>query len=253
MFLTPNRISLPYNWIGHIPFVYDLVKQMKPQRIVELGTHTGNSFLAMCESVYDHGMKTSVYAVDTWRGEPHSGRYAATVYDDLLAYTNRRYPFAKLLRKSFDEASQDFESGSVDLLHIDGLHTYEAVRHDYQQWLAKMRSPSVLLFHDIVETRDDFGVYRLWGQLKQEYEHTFEFTHNHGLGIVLIDPDNQRSELRDWLHQHARPGGDYHIHGEWLWYQHAYKEIADILKATRNSNAFKVGKFLLTPLRMIFK
>lgn len=253
MFTNPKRISLPYNWIGHIPFVYDLVKEMKPQCIVELGTHTGNSFLAMCESVYDHNMQTSVYAVDTWRGEAHSGRYSGTVYDELLSYTNKHYPFAKLLRKTFDEASRDFEPSNIDLLHIDGLHTYDAVRHDYEQWLPKMSDPSIMLFHDIAERRDDFGVYRLWEELKQKHEHTFEFTHNHGLGIVLIDTKNIRAELRDWLRQHAHPRGDYHVHGEWFWYQHAYQEMADILRATRNSHAFKLGKFLLTPFRMIFK
>jgi len=253
MLINPKKVSLPYNWIGHIPFVYDLVREFRPRQIVELGTHTGNSFLAMCESVHDHKLQSSVYAVDTWRGEIHSGRYTGRVYEELLDYTREHYPFATLLRKTFDEASSDFEAGSIDLLHIDGLHTYEAVKHDYEQWLPKMKDPSVLLFHDIAEKRDDFGVYQFWEELKQKQEYTFEFAHNHGLGIVLIDTNNSCSELRDWLQQHARPNGAYQIHGEWLWYQHAYREITDILKATRNSHAFRLGKLLLTPFRIIFK
>src|SRR5690606_32411329 len=144
---------LPYNWIGHIPFVYDLVRQFQPKQIVELGTHTGNSFLTICESVHDHNLQTSVYAVDTWRGEAHAGRYSGRVYEDLLEYTRSRYPFAHLLRKTFDDACNDFAQGSVDLLHIDGLHTYDAVKHDYETWLPKMSDASIILFHDIMEKR----------------------------------------------------------------------------------------------------
>src|SRR5690606_18385722 len=138
------------------------------------------------------------------------GRYSGRVYDQLLAYTRQHYPFATLVKKTFDEASRDFTAGSVDLLHIDGLHTYEAVRHDYEQWLPTLSDASVILFHDIAEKRDDFGVYRLWEQLKREYSNnTFEFIHNHGLGIVVIDKKNNQTELKRWLAEHARPNGAY--------------------------------------------
>lgn len=253
MFVNPKKVSAPYNWIGHIPFVYDLVREFQPQRIVELGTHSGNSFLAMCESIYDHKLQSSIYAVDTWQGEAHSGRYTGKVYERLLDYTRQRYPFAALLKKTFDEASNDFEEGHVDLLHIDGLHTYAAVRHDYEQWLPKMNDPSIMLFHDIAERRDDFGVWKLWQELKDRHKNTYEFVHNHGLGIVLIDTNNTRPDVKQWLEENVKPHDSYHVYGEWLWYQYAYKELSDTLKATRRSNAFRIGKLLLTPFRMVFK
>ena len=38
--------------------------------------------------------------------------------------------FSTLVRSSFDQAVSRFNSDSIDLLHLDGLHTEAAVRHD---------------------------------------------------------------------------------------------------------------------------
>ena len=73
--------------------------------------------------------------------------------------------FSTLLPMTFDQAVDRFSDGEIDLLHIDGYHTYEAVRHDFETWQSKVSGRGVILFHDVMERIYDFGVWRLWKEL----------------------------------------------------------------------------------------
>jgi len=135
MLWMPER-QAPSAWVEHVPFAFWLVDVLRPRTIVELGTHNGVSYSAMCQAVKSLSLATACFAVDTWKGDAHAGFYSEDVYRDLTAFHDRRYSaFSRLIRSSFDDALHYFEDDSIDLLHIDGLHTYEAVRHDYQSWL----------------------------------------------------------------------------------------------------------------------
>lgn len=174
------------SWAGHQPFAYLLVGELRPKAIVELGTYWGDSYFTFCQAIADFAIECGVTAVDTWRGDVHSGEYGDDVFSDVSAHNAEHYgSFSRLLRMTFDEALAQFPDASVDLLHIDGLHTYDAVKHDFESWLPKLRPGSVVLFHDIAEHRDDFGVWKLWEELADRYEH-FAFDHGHGLGVIRL-------------------------------------------------------------------
>jgi hypothetical protein len=182
--MQPERLMSPPPWVGHIPFAFWIVDVMRPRRFVELGTHSGNSFCAFLQAAAAVSATGEFFAVDHWRGDEHAGRYEEEIYQDLKRYVETRYGSSSaLLRMSFDQALERFDDGSIDLLHIDGLHTYEAVRHDFDGWLPKMSDRGIVLLHDTFVRERDFGVHQLLAQLGERYP-TFEFVHSHGLGIV---------------------------------------------------------------------
>ena len=182
----PHRITPPYSWCGHIPFAFWTVSALKPGTIVELGTHTGNSFFAFCQAVKENSQHTRCYAVDTWRGDEHAGFYDDSIYDEVRDYATKHYQdIATLIRSTFDEALTQFEDSSVDLLHIDGLHTYEAVKHDFESWLPKLSNRGVVLFHDTHIQDRGFGVWQLWDELSHDYPE-FDFSHSCGLGVLGV-------------------------------------------------------------------
>ncbi|MEX6701639.1 class I SAM-dependent methyltransferase [Peribacillus frigoritolerans] len=172
-------------WIGHRYFAYDLVSFMKPQTVVELGTHWGLSFFSFCQAIVDNHINAKCYAVDGWRGDVHTGQYQENVYETVNNVVQSYYdPVAELVRKTFDEALHQFMDNSIDVLHIDGAHTYNDVSHDFYTWLPKLADNGVILFHDIRVRHGNFGVYKLWDELIIQYPH-FEFDHSYGLGILF--------------------------------------------------------------------
>ncbi len=173
-------------WWLHVPFAHWIVAASSPRTLVELGTHWGVSYAAFCNAVTRRGLSTRCYAVDTWRGDPHAGLYGEDVFEDFRRFHDQHFSgFSTILRCTFDAALGRMADRSIDLLHIDGLHTYEAVRHDFESWVPKLSNRGVVLFHDTNVRRDDFGVWRLWAELRERYP-GFEFLHGFGLGILAV-------------------------------------------------------------------
>jgi len=185
MLISPRSLQLSA-WLGHIPFASWLIEQLEPRLIVELGTHRGASFLALCQAVQEQGKTSRVFAVDTWEGDEHAGYYGDEIYNELREVQQRNYAgISEMMRMRFNEALPYFDEGSIDLLHIDGLHTYEAVREDFETWLPKLSDRGVVLFHDTCVRERGFGVWQYWSEISQQYP-AFEFTHTHGLGVLLV-------------------------------------------------------------------
>ena len=160
-----------------------------PRLLVELGTHTGVSYSAFCDVVLRQGLATRCFAVDTWNGDPQAGFYGEQVFENFVRFHDEHYrAFSCLLRMSFNSALGQMDEGSIDLLHIDGLHTYDAVRHDFDHWLPKLSDRAIVLMHDTNVRERDFGVWRLWKELRLTYP-GFEFLHASGLGVLAVGPN----------------------------------------------------------------
>lgn len=189
IFNTPRRLIEVSSWITHVPFAFFLISILKPKVVVELGVFSGQSYCAFCQGVKTLKLDTRCYGIDTWKGDSQLGAYGEDVFEELRNYNQREYAdFSRLLRMTFDDAQSHFDDGSIDLLHIDGFHTYEGAKNDFEHWLPKMSRQGVVLFHDTFIKDLDFGVWKLWEEVSAKYP-GFEFVHGYGLGAAAVGKD----------------------------------------------------------------
>jgi len=172
-------------WSELIPTLFCIFSIARPRRFVELGTHNGMSFFAACQATEALALDTQCIAIDNWIGDPHASFHSDEVFDQFRANINNNFPNQFYIKAHFTHALACFENESIDLLHIDGYHTYAAVKDDFETWLPKMSQRGVILFHDINEHEREFGVWRLWHELKDKYA-SFSVPHCHGLGIICV-------------------------------------------------------------------
>jgi hypothetical protein len=187
---------MPSAWIGHAPFMKFIVRELKPKIFVELGVQNGFSYFVGCQAIRECGLSTKAYAIDHWKGDTQAGFFDGSVYKGVIRTNSKYSGFSTLIKARFLDALTSFNDNSIDLLHIDGFHSYESVKEDFETWLPKMSKDGVILLHDIHVRRNTFGVFKFWQEIKNEFK-TIEFVGSHGLGVVFNGkvPAGKCSEL----------------------------------------------------------
>ena len=173
-------------WEGHRDFAYDLLHFVRPARLVELGSQYGCSLFTFCQAVRDFKLNTEINAVDMWSGDIGAEITGEEVYALVQKTAATYYPEVNLhlFQMRFDQALPDFADESIDILHIDGGHTFEDVERDFTTWLPKLKENGIVLFHDVYSPIDQ-GSCDHWEKTKKEYDCYFEFTHSCGLGVLF--------------------------------------------------------------------
>lgn len=191
---APRRLTATESWHEHIPFAMFLVDLLRPSVLVELGTRAGDSYCTFCQAVQELRLATRCYAVGTWPDQARSPLEAGLL-NDLRAHHDPAYgSFSSLIQGPFDDAARLFADGTIGLLHIDGEPTYEALEHDFEVWLPKMSGDGVILLHDTNVGERGVDVRRFWGEIKSRYP-SFEFLHDHGLGVLAVGESCPRDLL----------------------------------------------------------
>jgi predicted O-methyltransferase YrrM len=130
-------------------------------QIAEIGIYAGESTRIFCES----GRVGHLWAIDPWAGNyaEDDGQWFWSavpwpdVYDTFMAFAADRPEITPLMMPS-QQAVKLFADGSLDLVYIDGNHSYASATADIAAWRPKIRSGGWLAGHDFAPSYP--GVWR---------------------------------------------------------------------------------------------
>jgi predicted O-methyltransferase YrrM len=172
--------EIPSAWKGHRQFAEWLVAEMKPECIVELGVDFGYSSFVFANALSPE--KGKIYGIDLFQGDYHAG--LRDTYDFVMdKIKENRLETIEIIRGDFKEVSTGWNK-PINILHIDGFHTYDAVKNDFFAWAPFVLNDGVILFHDTAVQH--FGIKDFFRQLTGI---KLYFTHSFGLGILTANKE----------------------------------------------------------------
>lgn len=153
---------------SEIQGLFEVVRDLKPKTVCEIGTALGGTFYIWCQAAADDALLISLdlphmfYSPNRrdFYGEFAKGRQRTK----FLPGDSHRPEALAALREAL-------EGREIDYLFIDGDHSDAGVRQDFATFSPLVRKGGVIAFHDIlpnpVTPRNQ--VYPLWRELKERY------------------------------------------------------------------------------------
>jgi predicted O-methyltransferase YrrM len=130
-------------------YIYDLVKNLDNPYAVEIGRMLGGSAILMA-SAGAHVVSLDLHVSKTVEGE--KGALADIALDKKLQELGLRNKVEILVADSHTYNTTLLVE-KVDVLFIDGDHSYEGVKKDYENWVQTVKPGGHILFHDACRSR----------------------------------------------------------------------------------------------------
>jgi predicted O-methyltransferase YrrM len=173
------------------PFL-KLLAQRPPATVLEVGTELGGTFFLLARVAAPDALVISLdlpfspgCLYPAWREK----LYRNFARDRQRIVTLRDNSHS---RHALDTVHELLAGRPLDLLFIDGDHTYAGVKKDFEMYSPLVPSTGTIAFHDIVDGPESAvgGVPRFWRELKQTRPH-LEFVKSWqqgGWGIGVLPP-----------------------------------------------------------------
>jgi predicted O-methyltransferase YrrM len=172
-----------------------MVRENPPSSVLEIGTCRGGSLFLLCRFSTPDAHVISVDAPAAQFG----GGYSPTHTRLYRAFARRRQRLELVVADSHEPSTLEtvktkLAGSKLDLLFIDGDHTYEGARRDFEMYAPLVRDRGLIAFHDIVPGPPHLvgGVPRLWQELRTpeacEFVESWE-QGGYGIGVLRRNGD----------------------------------------------------------------
>jgi SAM-dependent methyltransferase len=155
-------------WGSDHPVLATVIEQVRPKRIVEVGSWKGRSAINMARTVRALGLDCEIICVDTWLGSPEHWLSEGGNWQESLAlrhgYPQLYYTFlGNVVRHGFQDIitplpmtseSAAFVLQSLgmtfDIAYIDAAHEYGPAKRDFVAYYDLLNDTGVLIGDDYI-------------------------------------------------------------------------------------------------------
>ena len=157
--------------------IYSLMKILaneKPKKILEIGTAKGGTLFLVTKVLPKNA---EIISLDM-RGGSFGGGYAKWRQPLYKSFVSENQKLTLVLGDSHSEETLNrikkiLGYEKIDFLFIDGDHSYNGVKKDFDMYSPLVKKGGLIAFHDVVEHFDKTcRVSDFWGELKKKYKHT---------------------------------------------------------------------------------
>jgi len=182
-----KNADLGYGWIH-----YGFIRQQKPKNLLCIGSRYGFIPAVMAQACKDNQCGRIDF-VDAGYGENDANHWTGKGYwktnDGLNCFKN--FGLEKQIKvfvQTTREFKQKHQNKKYDYIYIDGDHSYQGVKLDFQSFWPSLNKKGYMLFHDVSVKgklpEGNYGVYKLFTQLSKKYPSIKIDYQKSGLGIV---------------------------------------------------------------------
>jgi len=182
--------------------LYGLVRSMKPDVCVEIGSARGRSACFVGMALKENG-RGKLFAIDphqpTGWNDFRSVDTFEIIKNNLAALHVTDH--VEIVRMTSEEAAKGW-SRQIDMIFIDGDHSYEGIKRDWELFVPNITTFGVVVFHDTIWdlrpdpkwSRSDMGVPRFVDELRQQGYPVL--TIDKDCGVSLVQPAKEGIPLR---------------------------------------------------------
>ena len=124
--------------------LYELSKRLNEEGIVvEIGSYIGASSLMIGLGLKN---KCKLYCIDTWQNDAMTEGNWDT-FKEFMNNTKLLKNKIKPIKATSNDAVTEITE-AVDFIFIDGDHSYEGVKTDFDLWFPKLKKGGLIVFHD---------------------------------------------------------------------------------------------------------
>ncbi len=141
-------------WFGHEEgeFLYRHAKKCTGKGVIlEIGSWKGRSTIWLANAARETGVP-QVYAVDPHTGSPeHHEKYGEVYTFDIFKENIKTAGVEDMvtpIRKTSADAAADWDGTPIEFLWIDGDHSYEMAKLDFDLWSPYLVEGGIVAFHD---------------------------------------------------------------------------------------------------------